>query len=152
MNSLKGPKNILEPLTWLLGNWQGKGRGGFPTHHPFEFADYMHFKVAKEGFSEEPLIHFEEIAEIKQGDRQAFKHWETGYFIPAKDGKVKFLVCHNTGRVEITLGRYKEIDIAKKSFKSGHRRQHGEVFSFTPPLITPQDQQMSNIFLLRSRL
>ncbi len=110
-------KNPAEPLTWVLGNWKGKGNGGFPTLRPFEYMDHMRFKVIDEAFEIEPLIHFEEIAWVIEGTKTIFKHWETGYFKPTPDGRLQLYICHNTGRIEITYGFYLELDLEKRSFK-----------------------------------
>ena len=57
-------KNWMEPLSWLKGRWHGRGKGGFPTHDSFEYADYMRFKIVEDAFTQESIIHFEEIARI----------------------------------------------------------------------------------------
>ncbi|RNC84417.1 MAG: DUF1794 domain-containing protein [Balneola sp.] len=117
MSTVEVLKNPIEPLTWVLGSWKGQGNGGFPTLSPFEYMDHIHFKVIEEAFETEPLIHFEEIAWVIESTRTTFKHWETGYFKPAPDGRIQLYICHNTGRIEITYGSYLELDLEKRSFE-----------------------------------
>lgn len=108
--------HVLEPLTWLLGGWKGEGSGGFPTHDPFEYINRMNFKIVADGFDNEPIIHFEEIGWVIEENKEVFKHWETGYFKPALNGRIEFYVCHNTGRVEVTYGSYTSVDFTNHSF------------------------------------
>lgn len=108
---------LINPLTWLLGNWKGEGQGNFPTLSPFTFRDQMTFKTLPESFSLEPLVHFEEIAWIYVDGTEKFKHWETGFFRPINDSKIELQVTHNTGRIEVLQGEFELIDIKKRSFK-----------------------------------
>ena len=108
---------ILDPLRWLEGKWKGEGTGGFPTMDDFSFEDEMYFKTNAEGYTNEPIIHFEEVARVRENEELVFKHWETGYFKPAKNASIQFYNCHNTGRIEIIYGYFKSVDEQAKSFE-----------------------------------
>ena len=108
---------LMKPLTWLKGNWEGKGKAVFPTHDDFEYEDNMRFKLIEEAFDKEPIIHLEEIAWVINKNEREFKHWETGYFKPEPNGSIQLYVCHNTGRIEVTYGTFNFINLEAKSFE-----------------------------------
>lgn len=107
----------MHPLTWLEGTWKGKGSGGFPTMEDFEYEDQMDFRIIKNAYYDEPLIHFEEIAWITTKGEKSFKHWESGYYKPTPRGQIQFYVCHNTGRIEVTYGKFQFADIKSRTFE-----------------------------------
>lgn len=107
----------LEPFRWLLGKWEGKGSGGFPTMPDFEFEDQMMFTHIEEAFEAEPLIHFEEVAFVYEEGKRLFKHWESGFIKPASDNRIQFYVSHNTGRIEVFYGSFRNVDLDKRSFE-----------------------------------
>lgn len=107
----------MQPLTWIEGIWEGHGKTTFPTHEDFDYQDSMRFKLDKASFAAEPLIHFEEMAWVLEEEERTFKHWETGYFKPEPDGRIQFYACHNTGRIEVTYGTFKKVDLINKSFE-----------------------------------
>ena len=108
---------MLEPISWLAGTWKGQGCGGFPTMDDFEFEDEMRIKTDLKGYVQEPLIHFEEMAWVLDKEEKRFMHWETGYFKPDQDGRIQFYICHNTGRIEITYGKFEVLNSQNKSFE-----------------------------------
>ncbi len=108
---------IITPLTWLKGLWEGRGKATFPTHGDFDYEDHMTFKLMERDFEKEPIIHFEEIAWVIDQDKREFKHWETGFFKPESDGSIQLYICHNTGRIEIMYGKIKTFDLANRTFE-----------------------------------
>ncbi len=108
---------IMEPMTWLIGRWSGKGSGVYPTIAPFNFHHQMIFKSIDESYADEPLIHYEEVGWIIEEDNKVFKHWETGFIKPTEDGRIQFYNSHNTGRTEVTYGKYLNLDTSSKSFE-----------------------------------
>ncbi len=108
--------NLLRPLTWLFGIWHGQGTAEFPTFKKYLYENKMKFNIVKCAFDKEPIIHFEEIAWVIKDQKRDFIHWETGYFKPEDDGSIQFYLCHNTGRIEITHGKYRSRDSDLKSF------------------------------------
>lgn len=108
--------DLMKPMTWLTGTWEGKGMAQFPTHADYAYENRMRFDILEEAFQQEPIIHIEEIAWGINRDEREFKHWETGYFKPESNGSIQLYVCHNTGRMEICYGTYTSLDEKNKSF------------------------------------
>jgi hypothetical protein len=80
----------LMPLAWLLGRWEGRGHGDYPTIEKFEFGQQIDF--SEDGKRERPLA------------------LETGFWRPKPNGKLEVVLAHPTGFAEIWYG---EIDGAK---------------------------------------
>lgn len=120
---MKKASDIIAPFTWLIGNWSGNGSGSFPTMDTFSYRDNMKFKLLKEDFSKESIIHFEEIGWINIDQQEYFKHWETGYLKPGTDDSIDLRVVHNTGRMEIYRGRFEHFDKKAKSFRIKFRSE-----------------------------
>jgi hypothetical protein len=80
----------LMPLAWLLGRWEGRGHGDYPTIEKFEFGQQIDF--SHNGTKERPLA------------------VETGFWRPQPDNKVEVILAHPTGIAEIWYG---DIDGAK---------------------------------------
>jgi len=68
----------LEPLSFLLGRWEGAGIGGYPTIESFRFGQEIRFSHNGKPF----LI----------------------YTSPRPDNQVEVMLAHPTGIVEIYLG------------------------------------------------
>ena len=107
---------MIDPLIWILGEWKGDGQGGYPGHDPFVYEDHISFRIQQDGYKDEPLVHFEQIARIHDNGIKKFKHWETGFFRPLSKDTVQFYVSHNTGRIEVYKGKFLEIDVDEKKF------------------------------------
>ena len=88
-------------LAWLLGTWAGNGHGEYSTIEPFQFGQELIFQ--QDG---RPFIHYFSRAWIvdEHGEvvRQAAQ--ETGFIRPQEDGSLEWVMCHNTGFVEIWYG------------------------------------------------
>ncbi len=108
---------VMSPLTMLIGSWSGQGNGKYPTMEPFEFSDQLNFKLLQDSYEQEPLIHFEQIAKVKEDSEFVFKHWEAGFLRPVDNGMIELQVTHNTGRIEIMEGRYERLDTNRGQFK-----------------------------------
>ncbi len=108
---------VLKPLLWLNGIWEGEGKASFPTHDDFRYENNMRFRIIKDAFEDEPIIHFEEMAWTIEKEEKVFKHWETGYFKPDGNNQIQLYISHNTGRIEITYGKYKKLDKEAKIFE-----------------------------------
>ena len=108
--------DLIEPLTWLEGRWIGNGKGEFPTMSPFTFEDQMQIRFLEEAIHSEPLIHFEEIAWVLEHEKKVFKHWETGFLKPTLEDNIQFYVSHNTGRIEVSYGKFDWVDVKQKAF------------------------------------
>jgi hypothetical protein len=91
----------LNPLAWLVGRWEGTGRGNYPDTEEFEFGqqvdfahngqNYLHylsqtFSVDEEGKASEPLT------------------METGFWRPQPDGALEVVLAHPGGYAEVWYG------------------------------------------------
>jgi THAP4-like, heme-binding beta-barrel domain len=92
----------LTALAWMIGRWEGTGRGSYPGTEDFTFGqqvdfahngqDYLHylsqtFELDDEGRATKPLS------------------METGFWRPQSDGTIEVVLCHPTGYAEVWYGR-----------------------------------------------
>jgi hypothetical protein len=96
----------LVPVAWLLGTWQGSGRGEYPSIDPFNFEQEV--AVAHDG---RPFLHYFSRTWITDdnGERVRPGALETGFLrIGAEttdDGyPLEFVLAHPTGYAEVWLG------------------------------------------------
>ena len=98
------PDNLnpdLMPLAWLIGRWEGTGKGTWPGTGDFEYGqqvdishnggDYLHylsqtFETDDEGKAVRPLS------------------METGFWLPGGNGNVDLVLAHPQGYAEIWYG------------------------------------------------
>ncbi|MFI0350624.1 FABP family protein [Actinomadura sp. 9N407] len=91
----------LEPLTFLLGTWEGAGVGGYPTIEGFNFGQEISFSHIGKPF----LIYASRTWLIEEdGALGRPLATETGYWRPRPDHQVEVTLAHPTGIVEIYLG------------------------------------------------
>jgi hypothetical protein len=90
----------LEPLKFLLGEWEGAGVGGYPTIESFQFGQEISFSHIGKPF----LIYRSTTWRLDEGVVGAPLGTETGYWRPRPDHKVEVVLAHPTGIVEIYLG------------------------------------------------
>ncbi len=89
-------------LAWMLGRWEGTGKGHYPGTEDFNFGqqvdfaqnggDYLHylsqtFEVDEQGLAVKPLS------------------METGFWRPKPDGAVEVVMCHPDGYAEVWYGK-----------------------------------------------
>lgn len=89
--------DTLEPLAGLLGTWQGRGAGDYPTISPFAYEEEV--VVDHVG---KPFLTYRQ--RTWDPDTGAPMHSETGYLRIPAPGRVEFLVSHPTGIVEVEEG------------------------------------------------
>jgi THAP4-like, heme-binding beta-barrel domain len=89
------------PLAFLLGHWQGNGRGAYPTIEEFEFRQEMAF--THDG---RPFLHYFSRTWLLDDDLNDVRPLalETGFFRPQPDGSLEVVLAHPTGFVEIYYG------------------------------------------------
>jgi hypothetical protein len=89
------------PVAWMLGTWAGNGHGAYPTIESFEFRQEMIF--THDG---RPFFHYLSRTEIidENGEKVRDGAIETGFLRCRPEGKMEFLLAHNTGFVEIWHG------------------------------------------------
>jgi hypothetical protein len=99
------PANM--PLAWLLGRWEGRGNGDYPTIDAFEFGQQIDF--AHNG---KPFLHYVSQTYVVDAEGKKVRPlaMETGFWRPQPDNKVEVVLAHPTGIAEIWYG---DIDGAK---------------------------------------
>lgn len=90
------------PIAFLLGHWQGNGRGDYPTIDQFEFRQEI-------GFTHDgrPFLHYLSRTWLvdEQGNDVRPLALETGFFRPKPEGVLEVTLAHPTGFVEIYYGK-----------------------------------------------
>lgn len=92
----------LGPLVFLLGDWEGKGRGTYPTVDDFEYLERATF-AAGPG---KPFISYRQQTTRAGGHEEAGLplHSEVGYLRPAGRDRAELVVAQPTGIVEVLQG------------------------------------------------
>ena len=91
----------LEPLSFLLGRWEGAGIGGYPTIESFRFGQEISFSHNGKPF----LIYTSRTWRLdEEGQIGLPLGTESGYWRPRPDSQVEVMLAHPTGIVEIYLG------------------------------------------------
>ncbi len=92
----------LETLAPLLGLWQGRGRGEYPTIADFDYAETFRFR-REVGAA---YLTYEQSTEIidAQGNPIRKSHWEAGVLRPQDDGSIELACVQSGGRVEVLRG------------------------------------------------
>jgi len=91
----------LEPLSFLLGRWEGAGIGGYPTIESFRFGQEISFSHNGKPF----LIYTSRTWRLDEDGRIGLPlGTESGYWRPRPDSQIEVMLAHPTGIVEIYLG------------------------------------------------
>lgn len=86
----------LAPLDFLVGTWQGRGRGHYPTIEPFEYAETVTI-----GHVGKPVLAYGQRT-IDAGDGRPL-HAESGFF-RLHGGAVEFVCAQPSGHTELATG------------------------------------------------
>jgi hypothetical protein len=89
----------LQALAPLLGTWQGRGSGTYPTIEPFEYLEEVAFSHVGKPF----LVYGQKTRSAADGKPL---HAETGYLRVPRPGHVELVLAHPSGITEIEVGTY----------------------------------------------
>jgi hypothetical protein len=119
----------LEPLAFLIGEWEGAGVGGYPTIESFRFGQEISFTHNGKPF----LIYTSRTWRLDdEGNLGAPLAIESGYWRPQPDGRIEVIIAHPTGIAEIYLGEITSARVemrtdvvarteTAKEYTAGHR-------------------------------
>jgi len=90
------------PLAFLLGRWEGRGHGDYPTIDQFEFGQEVVFS-----HNGNPFLYYTSRTWLIDEEGTAVRPlaMETGFWRPQKDGELEVVLAHPTGIAEIWYGR-----------------------------------------------
>jgi hypothetical protein len=105
VNELPPEHPDLAPLSFLLGRWEGVGKGDYPTIGAFDFIQELSFTHNGKPF----LIYSSRSWALEEGENgQRVKGrplgMEFGFWRPRPGNAVEVLLTHPTGITEIYLG------------------------------------------------
>ncbi len=92
----------LVALAWMVGRWEGVGKGSYPGTDDFDFGQQIDF--AHNG---KPYLHYlSQTFEMDEEGRAAKPlTMETGFWRPQKDGTLEVVMCHPDGYAEVWYGK-----------------------------------------------
>ena len=92
----------LAPLAWLIGRWEGAGVVGYPTMESVQFGQEL--VVSTDG---RPFLEWHSHTWLldEQGRQVRPLATELGFWRPVEGGEIELLLSHNTGIVEMYVGR-----------------------------------------------
>ena len=98
------PDNLspaLVPLAWMLGRWEGTGKGNYPGTEDFEFGQQIDF--AEDGGD---YLHYLSQTFETDASGRAVRPltMETGFWRPQSDGGLEVVMCHPDGIAEVWYG------------------------------------------------
>ncbi len=89
--------DALRPLEFLLGTWEGEGRGSYPTIESFRYREEARFWHIGKPF----LAYSQRTWSVVDGSPM---HSESGYWRPLGDGSLEVVLAHPFGAVEVDRG------------------------------------------------
>jgi hypothetical protein len=101
VNELPEEHPDLAPLSFLLGRWEGVGKGDYPTIEPFDFVQEVTF--AHNG---KPFLIYNSRSWLLEADGTKGRPlgMEAGFWRPRPGSRVEVLLTHPTGITEVYLG------------------------------------------------
>jgi hypothetical protein len=99
------------PLAFLLGRWEGRGHGDYPTIESFEFGHEVVFS-----HNGKPFLYYTSRSWLVDSEGTAVRPlaMETGFWRPQPDGGLEVVLAHPTGVAEVWYGKIEgpKIDMA----------------------------------------
>jgi hypothetical protein len=98
------PSNLhpdLVPIAWMIGRWEGSGKGTYPGTEDFDFGQQIDF--AHNGG---PYLHYLSQTFEADSDGRALRPltMEAGFWRPQPDGGLEVVMCHPDGYAEVWYG------------------------------------------------
>ena len=91
----------LTALAWLVGRWEGTGRGSYPGIEDFQFGQQVDFAHNGENY----LHYLSQTFELDdEGVATKPLSMETGFWRPQVDGTVEVVLAHPGGYAEVWYG------------------------------------------------
>ncbi|SDE69789.1 FABP family protein [Auraticoccus monumenti] len=89
-------------LAWMLGRWEGTGKGSWPGQGDFEYGQQIDF--AHNGG---PYLHYlsQTFDVDENGTAVRPRSMETGFWRPRPDGDVEVVLCAPEGWAEVWVGK-----------------------------------------------
>ncbi len=89
-------------LAWMIGRWEGSGKGSYPGTADFDFGQQVDFAHNGENY----LHYLSQTFEMGE-DGKAIRplSMETGFWRPQPDGTIEVVMCHPTGYAEVWYGK-----------------------------------------------
>ncbi|MEU8358125.1 FABP family protein [Nonomuraea sp. NPDC048882] len=119
----------LEPISFLLGRWEGAGVGGYPTIESFNFGQEIEF-----GHNGKPFLTYVSRTWLldEEGNRVKPLATESGYWRALPERQIEVVLSHPTGIVEVYIGEvvFHKIELrtdvvartaTAKEYSAGHR-------------------------------
>lgn len=86
----------LEPIGFLIGTWEGAGRGGYPTIEPFGYTEAVTFTPGPM----KPFLSYSQRTKSENGEPL---HSEAGY-VRMTPGGPELIIAQPTGLAEVHTG------------------------------------------------
>lgn len=86
-------------LAWLIGLWEGQGRGEYPTISDFAYREHTAFTHPR---PDKPFLAYTQRTWLMPDD--APSHAEVGYLRATPEGRVELVVAQPSGVVEVHDG------------------------------------------------
>lgn len=92
----------LVALAWLIGRWEGTGRGTYPGTEDFAFGQQIDFAENGSNY----LHYLSQTFEMGDNGRAVRPlSMETGFWRPQSTGSLEVVLCHPTGYAEVWYGQ-----------------------------------------------
>ncbi len=92
----------LMPIAWMIGRWEGSGKGTYPGTEDYDFGQQVDFAHNGGGYLHYLSQTFEVDAEGKAVRPLTM---ETGFWRPQGDGTIEVVMSHPEGYTEIWYGK-----------------------------------------------
>lgn len=92
----------LVALAWMVGRWEGTGKGAYPGIDEFDFGQQIDFSHNGGNYLHYLSQTFEMDAE---GRATKPRTMETGFWRPQRDGSIEVVMCHPDGVSEVWYGK-----------------------------------------------